>query len=95
MAEHHWYHAAELPARSHFPLFEAPGQAEEEIEQFAVRVGGRHATAAPPDAASGVASLTRATGSASHSAIRAHATATIGGETKVRGALCTVSKEKR
>jgi len=42
-AEHHWYHAAQLPARSHFPLFEAPRQAEEEIERFAVRVGGRQA----------------------------------------------------
>lgn len=40
-AEHHWYHAAELPARSHFPLFEAPRQAAEEIERFATRVGGR------------------------------------------------------
>lgn len=42
-AEHHWYHAAELPARSHFPLFEAPGQAAGEIERFARRVGGRQA----------------------------------------------------
>jgi len=43
MAEHHWYHAAELPARSHFPLFEAPGQATVEIEAFVRRVGGRGA----------------------------------------------------
>jgi pimeloyl-ACP methyl ester carboxylesterase len=42
-AEHHWYHAAELPARSHFPLFEAPRQAADEIERFATRVGGRQA----------------------------------------------------
>jgi pimeloyl-ACP methyl ester carboxylesterase len=42
-AEHHWYHAALLPARSHFPLFEAPRQAADEIERFALRVGGRHA----------------------------------------------------
>ncbi len=40
-AEHHWYHAAELPVRSHFPLFEAPRKAAEEIERFATRVGGR------------------------------------------------------
>jgi pimeloyl-ACP methyl ester carboxylesterase len=40
-AEHHWYHAARLPARSHFPLFEAPRQAADEIERFARRVGGR------------------------------------------------------
>jgi hypothetical protein len=40
-AEHHWYHAAQLSARSHFPLFEAPRQAAEEIERFARRVGGR------------------------------------------------------
>ncbi|HTX69096.1 MAG TPA: alpha/beta hydrolase [Thermoleophilia bacterium] len=43
MAEHHWYHAAELPARSHFPLFEAPGQATVEIEAFVRRVSGRSA----------------------------------------------------
>jgi pimeloyl-ACP methyl ester carboxylesterase len=42
MAEHPWYHAAELPARSHFPLFEAPGQATIEIESFTRRVGGGH-----------------------------------------------------
>ena len=40
-AEHHWYHAAALPARSHFPLFEAPQQAADEIERFVTRVGGR------------------------------------------------------
>ena len=40
-AEHQWYHAAALPARSHFPLFEAPEQAADEIERFAARVGGR------------------------------------------------------
>lgn len=40
-AEHHWYHAARLPARSHFPLFEAPRNAADEIERFARRVGGR------------------------------------------------------
>lgn len=39
--EHLWYHAAELPARSHFPLLEAPRQAADEIERFVVRVGGR------------------------------------------------------
>ena len=48
-AEHHWYHAAELPARSHFPLFEAPRQAADEIERFAARVGGRRARAGRPD----------------------------------------------
>ncbi len=42
-AEHHWYHAAELPARSHLPLLEAPQQAADEIERFARRVGGRQA----------------------------------------------------
>jgi hypothetical protein len=42
-AEHRWYHAAELAARSHFPLFEAPGQAADEIERFVERVGGRRA----------------------------------------------------
>jgi pimeloyl-ACP methyl ester carboxylesterase len=42
-AEHHWYHAAELPARSHFPLLEAPRQAADEIERFVLRVGGRQA----------------------------------------------------
>jgi len=42
-AEHHWYHAAELPARSHFPLFEAPREAADEIERFVARVGGRQA----------------------------------------------------
>ena len=42
-AEHHWYHAAELPAHSHFPMFEAPDQMADEIEQFAARVGGRRA----------------------------------------------------
>jgi pimeloyl-ACP methyl ester carboxylesterase len=42
-AEHHWYHAAGLAARSHFPLFEAPQQAADEIERFATRVGGRRA----------------------------------------------------
>lgn len=41
-AEHAWYHAAELPARSHFPLFEAPEQAAREIEAFVQRVRGRH-----------------------------------------------------
>ncbi len=41
MAEHPWYHAAELPARSHFPLFEAREQAAHEIEDFTSRVGGR------------------------------------------------------
>ena len=40
-AEHQWYHATALPARSHFPLFEAPRQAADEIERFAARVGGR------------------------------------------------------
>jgi pimeloyl-ACP methyl ester carboxylesterase len=40
-AEHRWYHAAALPARSHLPLFEAPQQAADEIERFAARVGGR------------------------------------------------------
>jgi pimeloyl-ACP methyl ester carboxylesterase len=40
-AEHSWYHAVELPAHSHFPLFEAPGPMAEEIELFAKRVGGR------------------------------------------------------
>ncbi|NLE23455.1 MAG: alpha/beta hydrolase [Actinobacteria bacterium] len=40
-AEHHWYHVAILEARSHFPLFEAPRQAAEEIERFVERVGGR------------------------------------------------------
>jgi pimeloyl-ACP methyl ester carboxylesterase len=40
-AEHHWYHAAELTARSHFPIFEAPRQAADEIERFVRRVGGR------------------------------------------------------
>lgn len=39
-AEHAWYHAAGLPARSHFPLFEAPEQAAREIEAFVQRVGG-------------------------------------------------------
>lgn len=43
VAEHHWYHAAELPARSHFPLFEAPREAADEIERFVARVGGRQA----------------------------------------------------
>jgi pimeloyl-ACP methyl ester carboxylesterase len=43
MDEYHWYHAAELPARSHFPLIEAPEQAAAEIEGFVRRVGGRHA----------------------------------------------------
>jgi len=43
MAEHPWYHAAELPAHSHFPLFEAPEQAAHEIEDFAGRVRGRRA----------------------------------------------------
>jgi pimeloyl-ACP methyl ester carboxylesterase len=42
-AEHHWFHAAELPARSHFPLFEAPQQAEDQVERFVARVGGRQA----------------------------------------------------
>jgi pimeloyl-ACP methyl ester carboxylesterase len=42
-AEHPWYHAAPLPARSHFPLFEAPREAADEIERFTVRVGGRQA----------------------------------------------------
>jgi pimeloyl-ACP methyl ester carboxylesterase len=41
MAEHPWYHAAELPAHSHFPLFEAPEQAAHEVEDFVRRVGGR------------------------------------------------------
>jgi pimeloyl-ACP methyl ester carboxylesterase len=41
MAEYHWYHAAELPARSHFPLYEAPERATLEIEGFVRRVGGR------------------------------------------------------
>ena len=45
--EHRWYHAAELPARSHFPLFEAPQQAAEEIERFVLRVGGRRSGASP------------------------------------------------
>jgi pimeloyl-ACP methyl ester carboxylesterase len=40
-AEHQWYHAVALPARSHFPLFEAPEQAADQIERFAARVGGR------------------------------------------------------
>jgi pimeloyl-ACP methyl ester carboxylesterase len=40
MAEHPWYHAAELPAHSHFPLFEAPERAAREIEDFTRRVGG-------------------------------------------------------
>ena len=40
-AEHHWYHAVELPAHSHFPTFEAPEQMADEIEGFAARVGGR------------------------------------------------------
>ena len=40
-AEHPWYHAVELPARSHFPMFEAPERTAEEIERFAARVGGR------------------------------------------------------
>lgn len=44
MAEHPWYHAVELPARSHFPLFEAPGPAAAAIEDFALRVGGRRAS---------------------------------------------------
>jgi pimeloyl-ACP methyl ester carboxylesterase len=39
--EHHWFHAAQLPARSHLPLFEAPRRAADEIERFARRVGGR------------------------------------------------------
>ncbi len=43
-AEHHWYHVAILEARSHFPLFEAPQRAAEEIERFVERVGGRHPT---------------------------------------------------
>lgn len=42
-AEHLWYRAAPLDARSHFPLFEAPRQAADEIERFVRRVGGRHA----------------------------------------------------
>ncbi len=42
-AEHHWYHAAQLPARSHMPLLEAPQQATDEIERFVLRVGGRQA----------------------------------------------------
>jgi pimeloyl-ACP methyl ester carboxylesterase len=41
MAEHPWYHAVELPAHSHFPLFEAPEQAAREIRDFTTRVGGR------------------------------------------------------
>ena len=40
-AEHHWYHAAGLRARSHFPLHEDPQQAADEIERFVSRVGGR------------------------------------------------------
>ena len=40
-AEHAWYHAAGLPARSHFPLFAAPEEAAREIEAFVRRVGGR------------------------------------------------------
>ena len=40
-AEHHWYRAAPLEARSHFPLFEDPRQAADEIERFVRRVGGR------------------------------------------------------
>jgi hypothetical protein len=40
-SEHHWYHAVELPARSHFPAFEVPERMAEEIERFATRVGGR------------------------------------------------------
>lgn len=40
-AEHPWYRAVELPARSHFPMFEAPEQTAEEIERFAPRVSGR------------------------------------------------------
>jgi pimeloyl-ACP methyl ester carboxylesterase len=43
MDEHSWYHAAELPARSHFPLYEAPEQAVVQIEDFVRRAGGRHA----------------------------------------------------
>jgi hypothetical protein len=43
MDEYHWYHAVELPARSHFPLFEAPDRAAIEIEAFVRRVGGRRA----------------------------------------------------
>jgi pimeloyl-ACP methyl ester carboxylesterase len=41
MAEYHWYHAVELPARSHVPLYEAPQQAAAAIEEFVHRVGGR------------------------------------------------------
>ena len=41
--EHHWYHAAGLRARSHFPLHEDPRQAADEIERFVSRVGGRQA----------------------------------------------------
>jgi pimeloyl-ACP methyl ester carboxylesterase len=42
-AEHHWFHAAGLRARSHFPLHEDPQQAADEIERFVSRVGGRRA----------------------------------------------------
>ena len=40
-AEHPWYHATELEARSHFPFFEAPRQAADEIERFVPEVAGR------------------------------------------------------
>jgi pimeloyl-ACP methyl ester carboxylesterase len=40
-AEHAWYRAASLEAHSHFPFFEAPRQAADEIEGFVRRVGGR------------------------------------------------------
>ncbi len=42
-AEHHWYHAVGLQARSHFPLHEDPQRAADEIERFVSRVGGRQA----------------------------------------------------
>ena len=56
-AEHQWYHASALPARSHFPLFEAPRQAADEIERFAARAGDVSRIGAPPE---GVRDLCRA-----------------------------------
>lgn len=43
-AEHHWYHAARLPARSHFPLFEAPRHG---VRDRAVRAARRRETDLP------------------------------------------------
>ena len=50
-AEHHWYHAAALPARSHFPLFEAPQQAAERSSGSPPASADVSPTGASPDEA--------------------------------------------